>query len=109
MTIATSHLRRKACSTWLPWLVLVESLMQDAPRPPFGLRRLLPHSGVVVAGQLVGHRETLASEHVTVGQLVVLQRVVAAHVYLAGHDLGPAGAADPALAGVGQVGACLLG
>src|SRR6185436_19909589 len=57
----------------------------------------------------ITHRVTLAGQDEATLDLVVVQRVVAAHVDLAGGQVGAAGAAHAALAGEGQVGAGGLG
>src|SRR6202012_3453350 len=66
-------------------------------------------SRVVVDGDLVRRGHGLAGQHVAGVDLVRLQGVVAPHGPGAAGDLGPAGAADPALAGERQVGPDLLG
>src|SRR3954449_8590717 len=65
-------------------------------------------SGVVVHRDGVGQGKGLAGEHVAGVDLGRLEGVVAPHLHLAGRDPRPAGAADPALAGEGEVAADLL-
>src|ERR671910_646781 len=65
-------------------------------------------SGVEVDGDFWADRKGLAGEDEVAGDLVRLECVVAHHVDLADADLRPAGPADAALAGEGQVGPHLL-
>ena len=75
---------------------------------PFGavLRGRAPRRGGQASKStvtVVADRVGLAGEHEATLDLVVVEGVVAPHVDLAGGDLGPAGAADAALAGERQV------
>src|SRR3954451_20943705 len=56
---------------------------------------------VVTEHDALAGRYRLAGEHVTIRHFLVSQTIILGHGHLALEDLGPAGCAYPALAGVG--------